>query len=144
MTESQVHASCVAIAGQGVLIRGPSGAGKSDLALRLIDEGGFLVADDRVDLAAADGVLTARPPEALAGLIEVRGVGIVKAARIVAKTKIALVVDLVEIGAVERLPEPDGENILGVDVPKLALFAFAASTPAKIRLALDQRPGDML
>ncbi|RME65602.1 MAG: aldolase, partial [Alphaproteobacteria bacterium] len=49
----RVHGTCVAIDGAGVLILGPSGAGKSDFALRLIDEGAVLVADDYTDVAAA-------------------------------------------------------------------------------------------
>ena len=65
----QIHGACVEISGVGVLLRGPSGSGKSDLALRLIDGGASLVADDRVDLAVLDGVLTARAPANLAGMI---------------------------------------------------------------------------
>ena len=48
----QIHATCIALDGRGVLLRGPSGSGKSDMALRLIDAGAELVADDRVDLDA--------------------------------------------------------------------------------------------
>jgi serine kinase of HPr protein (carbohydrate metabolism regulator) len=75
--EKTVHATAVALDGRGVLLLGPSGAGKSDLALRLIDRGWRLVADDRVVVTASDGVALARPPVRLDGLIEVRQVGIV-------------------------------------------------------------------
>ena len=68
--------TCVAVDGRGVLLRGPSGAGKSDLALRLIDRGAELVADDRVALVSSAGVLTASAPPALRGLMEVRGLGV--------------------------------------------------------------------
>lgn len=70
-----VHASCVAIGGRGVLLVGPSGSGKSDLALRLIDGGAELVADDRVALRLADGRPVADAPPALAGLLEIREIG---------------------------------------------------------------------
>ena len=79
-----VHATCVALrAGRswrGVLLRGPSGAGKSDLALRLVEGGGRLVADDQTALVPQGSGLVASPPGTLAGLLEVRGVGIVDAA----------------------------------------------------------------
>ena len=58
---SQVHATCIEVDGMGVLLRGPSGSGKSDLALRLIDGGARLVADDRTDLAVEDGRPDRRP-----------------------------------------------------------------------------------
>src|SRR5271154_890830 len=95
----QIHASCVAREGAGVLLLGRPGAGKSDLALRLLEVGFALVADDRVDIR--DGL--ARAPEALAGLLEVRGLGIVRLAHVSA----ARVVLAVELGGeVARLPAP--------------------------------------
>ena len=130
----QVHASCVALAGIGVLLRGPSGAGKSDLALRLIDGGGRLVADDRVDLALRGDRLVARAPAAIAGQLEVRGIGVVAVAS-ATEAPLGLVVDLVAPVAVERLPEPQYCRYLGVDVPLLALAPFEASAAAKLRLA---------
>ncbi|MFZ9450406.1 MAG: HPr kinase/phosphorylase [Alphaproteobacteria bacterium] len=77
-TSIQVHATCVAIDGAGILLRGPSGAGKSDLALRLVDGGAALVADDRVDLRRRGTCLVASPPAPLRGLVEARGVGILR------------------------------------------------------------------
>src|SRR3546814_8932333 len=73
-----IHASCVAAGNGGVLILGQSGQGKSDLALRLIDRGARLVADDRCDIWHERGRLWCRPPENLAGKLEVRGIGIVE------------------------------------------------------------------
>ena len=73
----QVHATCVSLDDMGLLIRGPSGIGKSDLALRLIDTGARLVADDRVDLMISNNDAVARAPETLAGL-EVRGLGVLR------------------------------------------------------------------
>ena len=69
-----IHASCVSIGGKGVLLLGESGAGKSDLALRLIDDGAKLVADDRCNLFSRGGKLFASAPASIAGLIELRGI----------------------------------------------------------------------
>ncbi|MEM1139986.1 MAG: aldolase [Pseudomonadota bacterium] len=131
-----LHATAVAIDGFAVLLRGGSGSGKSDLALRLIDGGASLVADDQVVLAADPPVVRCSPPEALTGLLEVRGVGIV-ACEHRAEVPIALIVDLVPREAVDRHPDARFETLLGIGVPKLALHAFDASTPAKIRRALQ-------
>lgn len=139
-----VHATCVALrAGKswrGVLLRGPSGAGKSDLALRLIEVGGRLVADDQTHLARAGRRLVASAPPALAGMIEVRGVGIVTLprAQLLARAPVALLVDLVPPDRIERLPGSSHETVLAVALPRLALAAFEASAPAKLRLALTR------
>ena len=137
-----LHATCVSIGGRGVLLRGPSGGGKSDLALRLIDRGARLVADDQVALRAAEGVLRASAPEAIAGMIEVRGIGIL-ALEPVADIPVVLVVDLVEADAVERLPEPETVEIQGVAVPVARLWAFAESAPIKVELAVGLVNGDI-
>ena len=134
-----LHATCVAIEGYGVLLRGPSGSGKSDLALRLIDQyaDAVLVADDRVDVVARDGAVYASAPSAIAGMLEVRGVGIV---RVTYKdtAKVHLLVDLMDAEQIARLPEPAFEEILGAALPRLALAPFEASAPAKLRQALRQ------
>lgn len=130
-----VHATCVAHAGRAVLLCGPSGSGKSDLALRLIDGGAELVADDQVVLRDDDGRLFASPPAALAGRMEVRGIGIVAVVH-AASAPVVLAVDLVAPAAVERLPEPAFRTWLGHPVPLIALAPFEASAPAKIRIAL--------
>ena len=131
----QIHATAIDIDGDGVLLRGPSGCGKSDLALRLIDAGARLVADDRTDLTLSDGRVFASAPVELSGLIEVRGVGIVSMAAL-EKTPLALAVDLVGAANMERKPEPAGVDILGLSVPLLRLAPFEASAPAKIRAAI--------
>jgi serine kinase of HPr protein (carbohydrate metabolism regulator) len=133
----QIHASCVELAGLGVLLLGDSGSGKSDLALRLIDGGARLVADDRTDLSVEAGRLYASAPRAIAGRIEVRGIGIVALAHI-ARSPVGLAVDLVEPARVERLPERISRVWLGIAVPLLSLDAFAASAAAKLRLALRE------
>ena len=131
---TQIHATCVEVAGAGILLLGASGTGKSDLALRLIDQGARLVADDRTDLLRREGDLYASAPGTIAGRIEVRGIGIL-AVPAVAQARVRLAVELVEPGEVERLPEPRERAFLGVSIPLLALDPFAASSAAKVRLA---------
>ena len=131
-----LHATCVALDGAGVLIRGPSGAGKSDLALRLIDGGGVLVADDYCEVTEGRAGLTARAPATIAGKLEVRGYGIVALA-FRAETSVALVVDLMPGDAIPRLPEATTCSIAGVSVPWMALDPFTASAPARLRLAMS-------
>lgn len=129
-----VHATAVAIEGEALLLRGPSGAGKSDLALRLLEGGARLVADDQSEVSRRGDRLWVRPPAALAGLIEVRGLGILRLEAL-AEAPLALVVDLVPPEAVERLPQAAVENLLGVAVRRLALAPFEASAAAKLRFA---------
>jgi len=135
-----VHATTVAIGGRAMLLRGPSGSGKSDLALRLIDAGARLVDDDRSELRRHGDAIVVCAPETIAGLIEARGIGILRVASL-ASAELALIVDLVSPEAVERLPEPRSETILGLAIPLIALAAFEASAPAKLRLALDALAG---
>jgi hypothetical protein len=131
-----VHASCVAIGARGVLLLGESSAGKSDLALRLIDQGARLVADDRTVVTRGRAGLTAAAPTTIAGMIEVRGLGIV--ALPAGKVKLALAVMLGHEG--DRLPEPATWHPHGLagapGLPLIALHGRHASDPAKIRLAL--------
>ena len=131
----QIHATAVDIDGSGVLLSGPSGSGKSDLALRLIDGGARLVADDRTDLALADGHLVASAPREIAGRMEVRGLGVLEKDA-VPQTVLALVVELVDPEDVERVPETATVKFLGVDVPVVRLHAFEASAAAKVRAVL--------
>ena len=139
----QLHATCVALDGAGVLLCGAPGSGKSDLALRLIDAGARLVADDRADLGARRGRVWVTAPPEIAGLIEVRGVGVVRLEAL-AEVPLALVVDLVAGDAVERLPEPGSRAYLGIPVPVLALAPFQASAAAKVRLAVRGASGDLM
>jgi serine kinase of HPr protein (carbohydrate metabolism regulator) len=140
-----VHATCVALRRRGgawraILLRGPSGAGKSDLALRLIEGGARLVADDQTELVRRGNAVIATSPARIAGLIEARGVGIVKLTRdqLVARAPVALLVDLAPPERIERLPEPTREDLLGLDLPVLMLAPFEASASAKLRLALTR------
>lgn len=130
-----VHGTTVALEGEGVLLRGPSGSGKSDLALRLIDGGARLVADDQTELTRAADGLIARSPPSIAGRMEVRGVGILRVPT-VPSAALRLVIDLVAPNRVERLPEPQFCDYLECSLPQLAVAPFEASAPAKVRLAL--------
>ncbi len=137
-----MHATAVAMKTgrrwRAVLLRGPSGAGKSDLALRLIDGGARLISDDQTHLAKKGHALIASPPPVLAGMIEVRGQGVVKLprTRLMASASVALLVDLVRADDVERMPEPSREVVQDVELPRLAIAPFEASAAAKLRLAL--------
>ena len=139
----QVHATCVSLDGMGLLIRGPSGIGKSDLALRLIDTGARLVADDRVDLMISNNDVVARAPETLAGLLEVRGLGVLRFPFFDA-TIIHLVVDLANPKDVARLPERSITDLVGMDRPAVTLNPFEASAVTKVRLALELTLGRII
>ncbi len=128
-----VHGTTIAIEGDAVMLRGPSGAGKSDLGLRLIDDGARLVADDQTLLRRSGERIVASAPATLAGLIEVRGIGIVRLEAI-PEAPLALIVDLLPLGQIERIPEPGVETVLGLAVPLFAVFAFEAAAAAKLRL----------
>jgi HPr kinase/phosphorylase len=137
---TSVHGTCVAFGARGVLIRGRSGSGKSDLALRLVADGARLVADDQVLIGKTGRDLVARAPKTIRGVMEVRGVGIVRVPTS-ASARLRLVVDLVPSHAVPRLPDPHWEEIAGVRVPSVALASFEASAPLKVRLALRSGGG---
>jgi hypothetical protein len=117
---------------RGVLIEGPSGSGKSDLALRMIQSGFRLVADDRVVAWADRGRLYGRAPDALRDFIEVRGVGVL-AEPALAFADVGL---LVMPGVPERMPDPAFESISGVRIPRLLVEYGQASAPLLIARAL--------
>lgn len=132
--QETVHASAVAIDGRAVLIIGPSGAGKSDLALRLIDRGAKLVSDDYIVVRQSAGVVLAEPPATIAGMIEVRGLGIVSMPH-ASQVPVALVVSLEH--AIERMPDLGvTRKIAGIAVPEVAIDAREPSAPIKVELAL--------
>ncbi len=138
---ANVHASAVAIAGQGVIILGKSGAGKSSLALELMREclrDGLrvaLVADDRVILKKDGKALVASAPENLAGLVEVRGAGIFTIA-FQPSAILHLAVWLVDPGKAQRMP-PDGETTVALGLGLPALFLPENETCACVRAILS-------
>lgn len=137
ISSETLHATAVSIDGEAVLFEGLAGTGKTDLALRLIDRGATLISDDQTLLVRSGERLLARNPGAMAGRIEVRGLGIVPMPH-VADVPVALVVRLG--GEAMRMPERRVRRIAGVQVREIALDAFHASTPMKVELALRHHP----
>jgi HPr kinase/phosphorylase len=129
-----LHAGCVAVAGRGLLILGPSGTGKSALAIRLLALGAQLVSDDRTLVPAEAGSLAASCPNpALQGLIEARGLGILRAPH-VDRVRLVLAVDLGTAESV-RLPPLRGLTILGISLT-LVLHAQNDHFPDALMLYL--------
>jgi hypothetical protein len=136
-----VHATTVAryeaCRWTGVLLFGDPGSGKSDLALRLLDAGWRLVADDYSHVWVSDDRLWARAPETIRGRMEARGLGIVPEPAL----------DLVCVGlavkcqtaAIERLPDPEAVRLADIALPCIRLHAVEASAPAKLGRALTTR-----
>jgi HPr kinase/phosphorylase len=127
-TQRRLHGSCVSRDGDAVLVVGPPGSGKSDLCLRLLARGFELVADDQVDIA--DGVASC--PAELAGLLEARGLGIMRLPYLT-QARLALIVEL--DGHADRMPLPYRHPDL--DLPVVRMVASTASAPDKVILALD-------
>lgn len=122
---------------RGVLIEGPSGSGKSDLALRALEAGFRLVADDRTVVFRSDGRLFGRAPGPLAGLIECRGVGVLPIPALGFAEILLLVRCENTPQAVERMPNLEQEPLLGKAAPVLRLWPFELSAPLKLRRALE-------
>ncbi len=138
-----IHATCVDLGGHALLIRGPSGSGKSDLALRLIDGGAVLVADDQTALRVDGGKLWADAPPTIAGMLEVRGLGIVRLPHH-GPVPVALLADLAPPDKIDRLPQAETVDLLGLAVPRLSLTPFQASSAAKVRLAMLSATRDIM
>ncbi len=145
---SSVHASAVLVGDRAVLIRGPSGSGKSRLAFDLTLAGragqipaAMLVGDDRVYLQIAQGQLVVRPARELAGLIEIRGLGI-RRCDFAEQAIVGLVVDLAAADA-ERMPAPDAlfTAIEGVILPRIPVASGFQPLPM-VLAALTTRPSD--
>jgi HPr kinase/phosphorylase len=134
-----IHASAVLAGARAVLIRGPSAAGKSRLALDLISAGAIgllrfarLVADDRAEIEAVAGRLLVRPAPPLAGLIEVRGLGL-RRLPFEPVASVGLVVDLAAADA-QRLPAPERARavIAGITLARLAVAPGEPALPLVI------------
>ena len=131
----RIHGSCGSRGGSGVLLIGPPGSGKSDLLLRLLDHGFALVADDQVVIE--NGI--ARAPVALAGMLEVRGLGILRLAH-VHEARLELLVELA--ATVDRLPEPTRDAVF--NLPRMRVNAWQVSAAAIVAVALDCALGRVL
>lgn len=116
-SEQTLHASCVAFDGRGLLILGSTGSGKSALALGLMALGAKLVADDRTHLARRGDRVVASAPEAIGGLIEARGLGILSVDAL-EEVAVDTVIDLDRMEQ-ERLPQKRVISLLGRDFPLL-------------------------
>ena len=131
-----LQATCVALGGRGILIQGPPGSGKSSLALALIDRGALLVGDDGLSVEAQGTVLRAFPPPRIAGLIEVRNVGLLTRP-ITSFVPVALVLKL--DSAAPRLPEqPETVSIEGIALPCLALWPDSPVLALRAEAALER------
>jgi HPr kinase/phosphorylase len=134
-----IHASAVLVGARAALIRGPSGSGKSRLALELIEAAragplrfARLVGDDRVHLESAGARLLVRPAPALAGLIELRGTGLLRLDYEPCAV-VGIVVDL-DAEDAERLPEKPRIDIDGISLPRLAVARGDAALPGVLAL----------
>jgi len=132
--DSTIHASAVLVGAKAVLIRGPAGSGKSQLVWNLLNAAAQgvlpfarLVADDRVHVESRSGRLLARPPQALAGMIEIHGLGI-RRVEFEALAAVGTVIDLAANDA-SRHPGALSTVVTGVTVPRLAVAAGMAALP---------------
>ncbi|MDD9900413.1 MAG: HPr kinase/phosphatase C-terminal domain-containing protein [Alphaproteobacteria bacterium] len=145
-----VHATCIAMENgkhvTGVLLRGTAGSGKSDTAFRLIETHGFkLVSDDQVIIQSRGDTLYASPAENIAGMMEVRGLGLLRYP-LVFSAPLRLVVDLVPRENVPRLPDVLKTDFMEKTLPYVQLHGHDNSTPLKIikMLEIDATPGLMV
>ena len=143
--KATVHASVARVGDRGVLIRGRSGSGKSSLLLALLSPGdSTLVADDRTHLSAEGGCLIASAPEAIAGQMEVRGVGIVRRPY-VSPVAVDLVVDLLPLAECPRLPDGEAARAVleGISVPRIFIAIGAHDGVARVHAALTRDCADI-
>jgi HPr kinase/phosphorylase len=149
-----VYGTCVALGGRAAILQGPSGSGKSDLALRFLalsmnldalgtgegsaPERPMLVSDDQVIVRSINGRLFVRPPGAIAGKLEVRGLGIIDVPHR-SEAELRLMVALTTPENVPRIPTAKPVvMLLGAPTPLIKLAPFDASAPIKLRLALSR------
>jgi len=138
----RLHASCISFGGAGVLLLGVPGSGKSSLALRMMERGWGLVADDQVDLAAGDDGLMAAAPAELSGMLEIRGLGIFEGLA-AAPARLALAARLRPASSIARLPQPSRWQALGRDVPEFPLAAADVAAEEKLSWALRAAQGGL-
>ncbi len=134
MSGNVVHATAVAINGQGILLLGPSGAGKSDMALRLIDRGAILVSDDAVAIDTYGDMPVVKPVQNIKGKLEIRGIGICIMDSL-DSAPLRMVVELSSV--VDRLPASAlTKGICGYMIPSIKLVPFEISAAIKLEHAL--------
>ena len=138
----RLHATCVSLGGAGLLLLGVPGAGKSSLALRLMERGWSLAADDQVDVLPQGDGLVARAPDALAGRLEVRGLGVFEGLYH-APARLAAVARLRPAGTIPRLPEQELWHAEGCSLPAFPLDAADVAAPDKAAWALRAALGQL-
>lgn len=154
-----LHATCLQLSSGGktlgILLRGKSGSGKSALALQLLDQPGTglvegrppvtaqLVSDDQVVLSSAGGKLLATAPAAIAGLLEVRGLGILEVPAVAAEASIGLVIDHAPAASQTRLPEPSFVELCGISIAAWTIDFSLPDAAARIRLLARLAWGDL-
>jgi HPr kinase/phosphorylase len=141
-----IHATAISLNGTAVLIRGSSGAGKSSLALQILEGTGtgltgeelkaMLISDDQTLVVARAGQIFASPPQTIAGLLEIRGQGILTLPY-AHEVPVSLVVDLKPMGDIPRLPEAVDltTEILGHTIARIAIDPSHPSAAARLRVA---------
>lgn len=134
VTRETVHGTCVTFGDIGILLTGAPGSGKSDFALRLIEAGAILVADDQVVLSRDGDQLTVSPPPAISGLLEIRGLGLMQVPY-AAAARLGLVAELAGSGVAERLPQTAWSEYLDCRVRRVTIAPFEHSAVAKLRIA---------
>lgn len=141
------HAGLVALRWRGdwrgVLIEGPPGSGKSDLALRSLAEGFRIVADDRVLVWSSGSRVWGRAPDALADLMESRGLGVLPVATLPFVPIVLAIRCEASPGAVERYPADDTLDLAGFAVPLRPLWPFDPAAPAKLRRSIEHLGADL-
>lgn len=154
-----LHATCLQLSSGGkdlgILLRGKPGSGKSALALQLLEQPGSglasgcppvtaqLVSDDQVVLSNTGGKLVATAPAAIAGLLEVRGLGIVELPAVAIEASVGLVIDHAPAGSLTRLPERSRIELCGIAVAACSLDFSAPHAAARIRLLARLVWGDV-
>lgn len=134
--QAPLHASAFAYNGCGCLILGASGTGKSRLLSDALSMGAKMIGDDRIRLEPMMGLVAAAPVPELAGVIELRGLGLIRVNDALAKHVLHLVVELDPAAAGERLPPLQRYNLLGVDVPYLRVAPVPHTSASALLLYL--------
>lgn len=134
----QIHGTSVFYKDKGILLLGPPGSGKSDLALRLVDLGGKLIADDQTIIESDKVDLFLSCPPEIQSHLEIRGIGIYNAP-IIASAKLDIVLNLKHYREIERFPNPQFKEYLGIKKSFYDLDPFELSVLAKIHLILSQQ-----
>ena len=131
MLPKRFHSTSLVVEDSGILIIGESGIGKSDLALRMIDSGAMLIADDITICKKINNFIYLFSPEETKGLLEVREIGIITVP-FIENIKLSLVVQLINEENI-RYPENENYLILGIKVPKIKIYGKNSSAVAKIK-----------